>query len=280
MELKNIYGLYFSPTGNTENIVSHIAGKLSAMFDINYRLISINKPEQRVLSLNFSKGDIVVFGLPVYAGRVPNLLLPTINKIEGNGAFGVSIVLFGNRNYDDALYELSRIMYNNNFNIVASGAFVGQHSFSTKLAKDRPDSEDINIASKFSTSIYNKVNTIDSQRVVKESQDFMQRYFKKKDVLKYFQPKDKNGNKIDIRKVLPITSEDCNFCGKCIELCPMNAIDVNNPKNIIGICIKCGACVKYCPLHAKSFTDKSYLTHLYDLEDKYLNFRAKVDLFI
>ena len=282
MKRRNIYGLYFSPTGTTKNVVSHIVSNLSHMFNVTYDLISINKPQQRISEIDFSDEDIVVVGFPVYAGRVPNLLLPFINKIRGNGAIGISVVLYGNRNYDDALYELSHIMYSNGFNIIASGAFVGQHSFSNILAKGRPDARDLNIISQFSNDIHTKIcnELISSDIIKKESQTFMELYFKEKSTLKYFQPRDKNGNRIDIRKVKPITSESCNFCGRCIELCPMNAIDVKNPKNIIGICIKCGACVKYCPSHAKSFVDKAYLTHVYELEDKYLNIRGKIDLFL
>ena len=50
--------------------------------------------------------------MPVYAGRIPNLLLlKYLTSVKGNDALAVPIVLFGNRNYDDALIELRDILY-------------------------------------------------------------------------------------------------------------------------------------------------------------------------
>lgn len=49
----------------------------------------------------------MIFGTPVYAGRVPNKVLPMIQGLfQGNDAFAVPVVTFGNRNYDNALIEL------------------------------------------------------------------------------------------------------------------------------------------------------------------------------
>jgi len=72
--------------------------------------------------------DAVVFGVPVYAGRVPNVLLKYLDKVQGNGALAVPIVLFGNRNYDDALIELRNILEKNGFAI--NNVSLGVGSFS------------------------------------------------------------------------------------------------------------------------------------------------------
>ena len=41
----------------------------------------------------------MIFGHPVYAGRVPNLLLPFVqNSIHGDKTLAVPVVLYGNRN--------------------------------------------------------------------------------------------------------------------------------------------------------------------------------------
>ncbi len=51
----------------------------------------------------------------------------------------IAIVLYGNRNYDDALIELKDILELDGFKVVAGAAFIGEHSFSNNLAKNRPD---------------------------------------------------------------------------------------------------------------------------------------------
>ena len=55
------------------------------------------------------KRDLVVFGTPVYAGRVPNKILPWVQQgFTGDHTPMVPVVVFGNRNFDDALMELKR----------------------------------------------------------------------------------------------------------------------------------------------------------------------------
>ncbi len=51
--------------------------------------------------------DLVVFGMPTYAGKLPNKMLPYVQQqIHGNGALAVGVVTFGNRSYDNSLAEL------------------------------------------------------------------------------------------------------------------------------------------------------------------------------
>ena len=85
----------------------------------------------------------------------------------------------------------------------------------------------------------------------------------------YYQPRDLQGNPIDIRKVKPKTDTACTHCGLCAPLCPMGAIDERNTDMISGVCIKCCACVKGCPTGAKFFDDAGYLYHQHELEAQY-----------
>lgn len=89
--------------------------------------------------MEFRQAILSVFGTPVIAGRVPNVLLKYLADIRGNGALGVPVVLYGNRNYDDALIELRDIMEAGGIRTIAAGAFIGEHSFSKVLGAGRPD---------------------------------------------------------------------------------------------------------------------------------------------
>jgi hypothetical protein len=51
--------------------------------------------EFREQSLSFTDKDVVVFGVPVYAGRVPNVLLKYLQSIKGNGALAIAVVVYG-----------------------------------------------------------------------------------------------------------------------------------------------------------------------------------------
>ncbi len=46
----------------------------------------------------------------------------------------------------------------------------------------------------------------------------------------------------------------CKVCGKCVELCPVNAIKTKNGgimKTPPDVCIGCGLCVEACPFKAR-----------------------------
>ena len=142
--MTTVWAVYFSGTGTTERTVTHIAGELARLLAAPCRSLDFTRPQVRQQELDFCQSDLVVLGTPVYAGRVPNVLLPFLReKVRGGGALAVPVVLFGNRNYDDALIELRDILQQDGFRCVAAGAFVGEHSFSRTLGAGRPDDGDM-----------------------------------------------------------------------------------------------------------------------------------------
>ena len=51
---------------------------------------------------------------------------------------------------------------------------------------------------------------------------------------------------------------DCIGCGKCVELCPLNNIHLENGKPLWGKnCTHCMACICYCPKEAIEYGKKS-----------------------
>ncbi|WP_324823981.1 EFR1 family ferrodoxin [Sinanaerobacter sp. ZZT-01] len=274
MKLKNIYAVYFSATGTTEKIVTRIARGLSNKLKLPISYIDFTLPKAREEKLQFSKEDIVIFGTPVYAGRVPNVLLPYLtNDIKGGGALAIPIVLYGNRNYDDALIELRNILEENKCHTIGGGAFIGEHSFSYTLAAHRPDEKDLKVADEFAEKICTYICEM-SEAPSKPA------FVKGEDPIRpYYTPRDRKGNPVNILKVKPKTKDNCTQCGICAEVCPMGSISREDVTQYIGICIKCGACVKKCPEGAKYYDDEKYLYHQHELEDGFAR-RAEPEFFI
>ncbi|WP_129600161.1 EFR1 family ferrodoxin [Anaerophilus nitritogenes] len=270
---KRINTMYFSATDTTKKVVLGIGNKVLERMGNQDHLnnIDFTLPKVRETTVSFTEEDVVIVGVPVYAGRVPNVLLKYLNTIEGNGALAVAVVLYGNRNYDDALIELKDILESNGFNVMGGAAFVGEHSFSKTLAKNRPDQQDMDIVNKFADEIYKKIATqspIESV-IVKGNTPYR----------KYYMPRDRSGTPVDIRKVKPKTNNNCKNCKICVEVCPMGSIDFEDVSKFNGICIKCGACIKKCPSNAKYYDDEDYLRHKYELEEEYAS-RKTPELFI
>ena len=149
MKVKKVWAAYFSATGTTEKVVTGLAKSLAKKMQVEFDCFDFTLPDVRKLETPFQEGDVVVFGTPTIAGRVPNVLLKYLATIEGRGALAIPISLYGNRNYDDCLIELRDILAKANFYPIAAGAFIGEHSFSRILGAGRPDEKDMAIVEEF-----------------------------------------------------------------------------------------------------------------------------------
>ena len=272
MTINQIFKIYFSPTGTTEKVVSALTDALAEKLGLKEQVYvyDFTRPDGRTYFPELGEDDLVVFGMPTYAGRLPNLMLPYLKEfVKGNGALAIPVVTFGNRNFDNSLIELRDILEANGFHTVAAAACSCEHSFSYELGAGRPDEEDLKEIRDFAGRIVSKLVEIEKQHTeaapvqvpgIPADQNHGG----------YYQPRDRHGVSIDIRKVKPLTDmEKCTQCGLCAEICPMGAIDHEDVSKVPGICIKCGACEKKCPLQAKYYEDAGYLYHKTELEEMY-----------
>lgn len=265
MRIKEVWAVYFSGTGTTEKTVRRIAAGMAQALDAELAVYDFTSPAARQRELRFGAEELVVLGVPVYAGRVPNVLLPYLTKqLHGGGALAVPVVLFGNRNFDDGLIELRNILTEDGFMPVAGGAFVGEHAFSRTLGAGRPNGDDLAEMDAFARRAAEKVTALTAapaEPVAVRGET---------PIRPYYTPRDRRGNPINILKVKPKTDMDrCGGCGLCAARCPMGSIDPADVSRVTGICIKCCACVKGCPAEAKYFDDAGYLYHKSELEEVY-----------
>lgn len=275
MRPRKVTAVYFSGTGTTKTAVTRIARVMAEKLNTACEEFSYTLPAARAELLQFSADDLVVFGSPVYAGRVPNVLLPYLKeKVKGCGALAVPVVLFGNRNFDDGLIELRNILTDDGFCCVAAGGFVGEHSFSRTLGAGRPDAADLAEMDAFAAAAAEKVAAL----IAAPEEPVSVRG--ETPIRPYYTPRDRQGTPINILKVKPKTAPDkCSGCGLCAAICPMGSIDPNDPAAVTGICIKCCACVKGCPTGAKYYDDAGYLYHQHELEEGYAR-RADNETFL
>lgn len=275
MGRKKVWAVYFSATDTTKKTVLTIADEAARLLGAEREDYDFTLPGMRENGFAAGKDDLVIFGTPVYAGRVPNVLLKYLATIQGNGALAVPVVLFGNRNFDDGLIELRDILENTGFHTVAAAAFVGEHSFSKTLAAGRPDADDMKEALAFAGKIAEKVKGLpDGEAPAPVEVEGVPHPYRG-----YYQPRDRKGVSIDIRKVKSLVSDACDDCKICADVCPMGSISHENVREYTGICIKCGACIKKCPKQARYYEDEGYLYHQHELEEGYTR-RAAISLFL
>ena len=272
-KIKTVTALFFSPTYTTRKCVVAIAKGVAEGLSAEYKECNITTPLMRRHTPEYGPDDLVVFGVPVYIGRVPNLFRDYFASIKGNGAIGVLVVVYGNRAYDDALIELRDIMQGSGFQCMAAGAFIGEHSFSYTLGGGRPDAADLQKATAFGEEI--------ARRLLAGAEPPHQLQVPGNPYpYTFFDARSGKGKSIDLRKVKPETDpEKCTNCGYCAMLCPMGAINPDNCSEIPGKCIRCCACVKLCRPKAKYFADETYLEHKAILEEKFTEPRREPEIF-
>jgi len=274
MKLNAVKAVYFSPNGATRAAVVRLAKGLADRLSLPFSVTDITLPAAREGVYRFEAGELVVFGTPVMAGRVPNKLLPFVQQgFAGNGALAVPLVTFGNRAFDNALMELRNELENNGFHTVGGAALVARHVFSPLMAPGRPDVDDWAALDRFGQALLDKLDALDAPPApVSVAGD--------DPVGPYYVPLGIDGQPTKFLKAKPQTiDEKCDRCGACVRRCPMGAIDPADPLLVPGTCIKCQACVKVCRTGAKYFDDPAFLSHVAMLEANYTR-RAEPAFFL
>jgi len=225
-----IKALFFSPTKTTQTIVETIVRSIPDA-EIQFDNITHRTRGQRDTEL--VDQDLLLIGTPVYAGLAPKIMTDYLKTLKGNKTKAVIVSVYGNRSAGQTNRQVHEIITQNGFETIAVAEFVGEHSFSDAdypIAPNRPDADDLKIAEQFgkqiARSFHKRLNPdLIGEKPHNESPELL------------FDP--------------PMVNENCDNCGICSLLCPVNIIDENKTD-----CIGCGACVRNCHNKARTFPEK------------------------
>ena len=118
----------------------------------NVEHINLTLQEGANINVSSFSDELVLLGAPVYGGRLPIEAIIRLKQLKASKTLAVPIVVYGNREFEDALLELKNLAIELGFYPIAGGAFIGEHSFATKdlpIANGRPDSLDVQQAMEF-----------------------------------------------------------------------------------------------------------------------------------
>ena len=215
---------HFSPTGGTKKVAEAIA----AGFGTPVVEMDLTKAD---CAVSLGEKDAVMAVLPVYGGRVPQIALERLAALKGNGQKTVAVVVYGNREYDDALLETKDVLEENGFHVVAAAAFIAEHSVVRSIAAGRPDAEDEALCRQFAADVMAKSDDAPSISV----------------------PGNDPYVEIKPSAFHPAADESCVKCGACAEQCPVGAIPMDDPSRTNNdVCINCLRCVQVCPVNCRA----------------------------
>jgi ferredoxin len=246
MEIKRLKLIYFSPTGTTKKVLEAIAKGIDVE---NFEHINLTLPETTQYAISTLSDELAILGAPVYGGRLPVDAIKRFKQIKAGKTLAILIVLYGNREFEDALLEFRHLATELGFNPFVAGAFIGEHSFASKdipIANGRPDSLDVQKAIGFGERIKNRINSLQSPGTQIDL-EIPGRF-----------PYEASGAKS--MAVSPVTKEDtCTICGTCASSCPTSAISIKGSVTTkIELCIRCCACIKNCPTGARVMEDRMW----------------------
>ncbi len=243
MQFDRVKLIYFSPTGTTRKVLEGIAEGLASE---NIEYINLTPSDWDRRPIPPVANELVIIGAPVYGGRLPVEAVYRFRTLAASKAPAVLIVVYGNRDFDDALLELEHLARELGFNPIAGGAFIGEHSFATAerpVANGRPDALDMQKAVAFGQKIKAKLAAMPSPDAPVEL-EIPGRF-----------PFEGGAREMAVSPVSPEGS--CTVCGSCAEVCPTAAISVNGQTTTdIGLCIRCSACIRACPSGARRWEDE------------------------
>lgn len=233
MNVKSLKLAYFSPTGTTRAVLQGVARGIR----VTPELFDITLPDSRLSRLLAREDDLLVLGVPVYMGRVPDLLSDWLQRLDLHRTPTACVVVYGNRAYESALLELKDVVSRRGGIPVAAAAFIGEHSFSSPelpASVGRPDSNDLCQAEEFGRKL---------DAHLRSNTPFDHSYclsvpgsFPYGGITKLWD--------VDFVAV----GEDCVKCGVCADRCPTGAIDRVDSASVDPVkCITCCACIKHCP---------------------------------
>ena len=215
---------HFSPTGGTKKVADAIAGG----FNTPVVEMDLTKPDASVI---LGENEALMAVLPVYAGRVPQISLERLSVLKGSGQKAVAVVVYGNREFDDALLETKNALEAGGFQVIAAAAFIAEHSIVRSIAAGRPDAEDEALCRQFAADVMAKLDNPTSVNV----------------------PGNDPYVELKPSAFHPAANENCVKCGVCAEKCPVGAIPLDDPNKTLGdVCINCMRCVQVCPLRSRA----------------------------
>ena len=249
--------LYFTGTGNSRYLAEGIA-KLTD----DDELISINELIKTKSGGKFESDKPFVFVAPVYAGKIPRVMSEFIKNSEFIGSNHVYVIV--------------------NFGKLPCGTYGHAKEDFKEVGLEIKGFAGLKMPENY-IALFEAPSIDQSNKLISNARDMI---FEITDSIKkgdsFFIRSGKFYDKVLSSVLNPMfykfilsskgfrSLDNCNACGKCVRLCPLNCIELlgNKPK-WDGECTHCMACICACPREAIEYKNNSKGKRRYYLKDEF-----------
>lgn len=232
---------YFSGTGNSLTVAKELKQELK-----NCELVPIAKA---IKNDDFTfNNEKIGFIFPLYYYGLPKIVMDFVNRIEiDNSTYTFAIVTRAGDADGVPFIQLEKVLRKNSKNLSA-GYFIQMPDnfipFTEPITEDKAKilyENAIVEIKKIAKDIENGIKNLDLE-INEEKPDRIER-----GNIRFH----KNVNKGDVAF---FTDENCNSCGICEDICPVdNIILFEDKPQWQHKCEQCLACINYCPTHSIQF---------------------------
>ena len=236
--------LYFSGTGNSNYVAKRIADALGD------EIVNLNARIKASDTSPIETDERLIIVTPTYAWRIPRVVRDWLRKTELRGAKQVWFVMtcgseIGNAaKYNRQLAAQKQLQYMGTAQIIMPENYI---------------------------AMFNAPQKEQALSIVEQAEPALQRVLAQLRAGQKFPPPRENlYDRFMSGPVNPVfyrffvkadafrATDACIGCGKCVELCPLNNIHLENGKPVWGKnCTHCMACICYCPKEAIEYGRKS-----------------------
>ena len=236
--------LYFSGTGNSKYVAQRMAEAL------NQSLLSMNDRIRSHDTSPVETDERLVIVTPTYAWRIPRVVSEWLGKTALTGAERIWFVMdcgseIGNAaKYNRQLAAQKQLQYMGTAQIIMPENYI---------------------------AMFNAPRKEQARSIVEQAEPALQKVLAQLKAGQEFPPpRDNLYDRFMSGPVNPVfyrffvkadafrATDACIGCGRCVELCPLNNIRLENGKPVWGKnCTHCMACICYCPKEAIEYGEKS-----------------------
>ncbi len=246
--------LFFSGTGNSQYVAKILAEKTKDDIVSINKLVKQGNQKQLV-----SQDKPLVFVCPTYAWRIPKVVEDFIKSVDFSGSNKVYFILTCGLSTSNALGYIKQLCKVKGFELEGFADIIMPENY---------------------IAMYNAPDKVTADKIIQKSMPKILKIAEDiRDEIPFpvltTKPSLKSGvvntvfYKFFVKSKGFYTTEKCISCKKCVQLCPLNNIEIKEDKPIWqNNCTHCMACISGCPTLAIEYKNKTQGKPRYYLECK------------